>query len=519
MKNHETHLLIILDGWGYREDAEDNAIARAKTPVWDSLWQDAPRTLISGSGIAVGLPQGQMGNSEVGHMNLGAGRIVDQDFTRINKAIQDGSFADNPVLTRAFSKLANNGSALHLFGLLSPGGVHSHEDHFQASINLAHSMGVKNIRVHAFMDGRDVPPKSALTSLIQLQQHLEALDCGHIASICGRFFSMDRDNRWDRIESAYNLISAGRTALQFDSPEAALQAGYARGETDEFISPSAIVVEGAAASIDNEDQVLFLNFRSDRARQLTRAFVDEEFSGFERTYRPQLADFMTLTRYADDLDTTCVYDSPKLHNSLGEYISNKGLSQLRIAETEKYAHVTFFFSGGQEMAYAREDRLLIASPGVLTYDLQPEMSAPEVTDRLLDCIKADKYDLIICNFANGDMVGHTGIMAAAIRAVECLDDCLGRIIEATRSKNAHCLITADHGNVEQMLDHHSGQAHTAHTSEQVPLIYVGQKPLHLAENGRLCDVAPTLLDIMDLPVPDEMTGRSLVSGSTEKLTG
>lgn len=519
MKNRKNHVLIILDGWGHREDADDNAIARARTPTWDSLWQKRPSTLISGSGIDVGLPEGQMGNSEVGHMNIGAGRIVDQDFTRINKAIEDGSFASRSTLTSAFSTLAKNGKTLHLFGLLSPGGVHSHEEHFRASIALAHSLGVKNILVHAFLDGRDVPPKSAETSLTRLQQQLSALNCGRIASLCGRFFAMDRDNRWDRIESAYQVITTGSAAHQYESAIAALHAGYARGETDEFLSPCVISEDGVRAPMKDEDQVLFLNFRSDRARQLSRAFLNEDFTGFQRAYRPNLAAFMTMTRYADDLDTTCIYENDGLSNCLGETISKAGLSQLRIAETEKYAHVTFFFSGGQENKLTGEDRVLIASPNVTTYDLKPEMSASEVTDKLLESIKAEKYDLIVCNFANGDMVGHTGIMSAAVKAVECLDHCLGRIIEAVDNKRGHCLITADHGNVEKMTDHQSGQAHTAHTSEQVPLIYVGPKNLQLDDNGSLCDVAPTLLDIMDLPIPTEMTGRSLVSESASKRTG
>jgi len=519
MKNRKNHVLIILDGWGHREDADDNAIAKARTPTWDTLWQKRPRTLISGSGTDVGLPEGQMGNSEVGHMNLGSGRIVDQDFTRINKAIEDGSFASRPTLTSAFSALAKNDKTLHLFGLLSPGGVHSHEEHFRASIALAHSLGVKNILVHAFLDGRDVPPKSAEASLASLQQQLSTLNCGRIASLCGRFFAMDRDNRWDRVESAYQLITSGTATHQYESSIAALHAGYARGETDEFLSPSVISDGSVSNAMKDEDQVLFLNFRSDRARQLSRAFLSDDFSGFQRSYRPNLAAFMTMTRYADDLDTTCVYENDELHNSLGEYVSNAGLSQLRIAETEKYAHVTFFFSGGQENKLPGEDRILVASPNVATYDLKPEMSASEVTDKLLKSINAEKYDLIVCNFANGDMVGHTGIMPAAIKAVECLDHCLGRIIEAIDSRSGHCLITADHGNVEKMTDPHSGQAHTAHTSEQVPLIYAGHKKLQLVDNGRLCDVAPTLLDIMDLPIPTEMTGRSLVSKSVAKRAG
>jgi len=519
MKNRKNHVLIILDGWGHRIAAEDNAIAIASTPTWDSLWEKQPKTLISGSGIDVGLPDGQMGNSEVGHMNLGAGRIVDQDFTRINKAIKEGSFANQSTLTAAFSALAKSGKTLHLFGLLSPGGVHSHEDHFQASIALAHSLGVKNILVHAFLDGRDVPPKSAETSLNRLQQQLTTLACGRIASLCGRFFAMDRDSRWDRIEAAYNLIATGSAAHRFDSAITALHAAYDRGETDEFLSPSVISEDPVNARMEDQDQVLFLNFRSDRARQLSHAFVSEDFAGFQRSHRPKLAAFMTMTRYADNLDTTCIYENDELRNGLGETISKAGLTQLRIAETEKYAHVTFFFSGGQEKKYAGEDRILIASPGVATYDLQPEMSAIEVTDQLLESIKAEKFDLIVCNFANGDMVGHTGIMSAAVKAVECLDHCLSKIIQAVNSKNGHCLITADHGNVEQMTDHQSGQPHTAHTSEQVPLIYIGNKPLQLDDHGSLCDVAPTLLEIMDLPIPIEMTGKSLVSRSVAKHTG
>ena len=504
------YVLIVLDGWGHREDREANAIALASTPTWDQLWQHAPHCLISGSGSDVGLPEGQMGNSEVGHMSLGAGRVVDQDFTRINKAIADASFFANPVLTSTFKQLADKGKSLHLFGLLSPGGVHSHEDHIRAAIKMAFDHGVHTVYLHAFLDGRDVPPKSALTSLLEIDHFIRNNGNGGIASIVGRYYAMDRDNRWERVEPAFELLAHGICDYTAESPDQALRDAYGRGESDEFVKPTGIAVSGVVTSMCEGDAVVFMNFRADRARQITRAFTDVDFPGFRRSKRPQLSTFVTLTSYSEDIETPCVFTPRRLKNSLGEVLSDTGLNQLRLAETEKYAHVTFFFSGGREAPFANEDRVLIPSPKVATYDLQPSMSAPEVTDELVKAIKSGKYGLIVCNYANADMVGHTGNLSAAIAAVECVDQCLARVIAALKLCDGHCLITADHGNVERMTDGSTGQVHTAHTSELVPLIYVGSKELVLANTGgTLSDVAPTLLALMDLPQPEEMTGKSL----------
>ena len=508
------HVLIVLDGWGYREDTDANAIALANTPNWDNLWQNRPHCLISGSGLDVGLPPGQMGNSEVGHMNLGAGRVVDQDFTRITKAISDGSFQTNPVLAGMAADLQRSSKALHIFGLLSPGGVHSHEEHMRAAVDLAFQAGVAKVYVHGFLDGRDVPPRSAENSLASMQQHIEARGQGGIASVIGRYYAMDRDNRWDRVESAYNLIATGTGDFICDSPIEALHNAYARDESDEFVAATAIRINGETVAIEDGDAILFMNFRADRAREISRAFTEDDFTGFERKRRPALAAFVTLTEYASDIDADVAFAPADLKNSMGEYIASKQLTQLRIAETEKYAHVTFFFSGGEERPFPGEERSLIPSPDVATYDLQPEMSAPELTDKLCSAITSQHFDLIVCNYANGDMVGHTGDLEAAIKAVECVDQCLARIVAAIELTGGHCLITADHGNVEQMTDHQTGQAHTAHTSEYVPLVYVGS---HTGENapeltqsgGTLSDVSPTLLDLMALPQPTEMTGKSL----------
>lgn len=511
-----TNVLIVLDGWGYSENPENNAIAIASTPVWDELWAHCPRTLISGSGHDVGLPDGQMGNSEVGHMNLGAGRIIDQDFTRISKAIEDGSFNANPVLQELTSTLKDNGGALHVFGLLSPGGVHSHEDHLKAAVSMAFSQGVSSVYVHAFLDGRDVPPQSAEASLRSMQSHIESLGNGGIVSVTGRFYAMDRDNRWERVEPAYNLICTGQAEYVEADPLSALKSAYDRGETDEFVSPTAIRTGGEVIQMADGDAVLFMNFRADRAREISRAFVHDQFDGFTRTQRPELSRYVTLTEYASDIDCPVAYAPDSLNNGLGEIIADRGQKQLRIAETEKYAHVTFFFSGGREDPFPGEDRILIPSPRVKTYDLQPTMSAPEVTDKLVAAIESGDYELIVCNFANGDMVGHTGVLQAAVEAVEYLDECLGRITRAVRNVDGHCLITADHGNVEKMQDHSTGQAHTAHTSEPVPLVYVGSQPIELVGGGKLADVAPTMLSLMSIAQPVEMTGRSLIADSIQR---
>ncbi len=515
MTDISLHVLIVLDGWGHRTTPEDNAIALAKTPTWDHLWQDRPHCLISASGPDVGLPAGQMGNSEVGHMNLGAGRVVDQDFTRINKAIADGSFFSSPTLTSTYQAIALSGKAVHILGLVSPGGVHSHEEHIKAAIKMAFDGGVKQVWLHAFLDGRDVPPKSAMSSLLDMEAFIKDIvppdGQGGITSIVGRYYAMDRDNRWQRVEMAYHLINQGQSEFKAESPTAALEAAYDRGETDEFVLPTTITHDGKPVAVSDGDAIIFMNFRADRAREITRAFTDDEFSGFDPDPRPQLSEFVTLTEYATDIGTSCIFEQDELKNTLGEYISKLGLNQLRIAETEKYAHVTFFFSGGKEQPFESEDRLLIPSPKVATYDLQPSMSAPELTNKLIKAIESNKYQLIVCNYANGDMVGHTGNLAAAIEAVECLDHCISRVLSALDSVHGHCLITADHGNVEKMSDHSTGQAHTAHTSEKVPLVYIGDKNISLAESGgTLSDVAPTLLTLMKLPQPPEMTGRSLV---------
>jgi 2,3-bisphosphoglycerate-independent phosphoglycerate mutase len=506
-------VLIILDGWGYREESSDNAIANAPTPVWDRLWAEAPHTLISGSGLDVGLPDGQMGNSEVGHMSLGSGRIIYQNITRIDQAIADGSFAANPAYTGAIDKAVSAGGAVHIFGLLSPGGVHSHEDQLFAAVRLAAGRGASRVYLHAFLDGRDTPPRSAGASLEKAQALFTELRCGRVASIVGRYYAMDRDNRWDRVQAAYELLTEERAEFRADSATEALQQAYDRGENDEFVKPTTVRASGEdSAVVADNDAILFMNFRADRARELTRAFVEPDFNHFERNKVPRLAEFVMTTEYAADIDASCAYPPENLANVLGDYLAQRGLTQLRIAETEKYAHVTFFFSGGREEPFAGEDRELIPSPDVATYDLKPEMSAPEVTDRLVAAIHSGKYDLIVCNYANGDMVGHTGNYAAALKAVETLDECLGRVEKALLEAGGQALITADHGNCEQMLDYASGQHHTQHTTELVPLVYIGQRHLHLdPEGGILADIAPTLLAMMGLPQPPEMSGTNLAS--------
>jgi 2,3-bisphosphoglycerate-independent phosphoglycerate mutase len=511
-----TTVLIILDGWGYREETRDNAIANAATPVWDRLWQAAPHTLVSGSGLDVGLPAGQMGNSEVGHMSLGSGRVVYQNITRIDQAIADGSFDQNPAYTGAIDKAIAAGGAVHLFGLLSPGGVHSHEQQIFAAVRLAAKRGAKRVYLHAFLDGRDTPPRSAATSLAKAEALFTELGCGRVASVTGRYYAMDRDNRWERIEPAYRLLTEAVAEFQADSASAALQAAYERDENDEFVLPTVVCAEGEApAPVADGDAVLFMNFRADRARQLAHAFVDDNFDGFQRRVRPRLADFVTTTEYAADIKANCAFPPESLKNVLGEYLAQRGLTQLRIAETEKYAHVTFFFSGGREQLFPGEVRELIPSPDVATYDLQPEMSAPEVTDKLVAAIHSGQYDLIVCNYANGDMVGHTGDFDAAVLAVQALDICLGRVEEALLASGGQALVTADHGNCEQMMDYTSGQHHTQHTTEKVPLVYIGNRQLRLdPAGGILADIAPTLLDLMDLPQPEEMTGRSLAGDAS-----
>jgi 2,3-bisphosphoglycerate-independent phosphoglycerate mutase len=500
-------VLIILDGFGHSDNPESNAIMAANTPVYDHLRATQPNGLISGSGMDVGLPDGQMGNSEVGHMNLGAGRVVYQDFTRVTKAIRDGEFFDNPTITAAVDKAVSAGKAVHIFGLLSDGGVHSHQDHLVAMAELAAQRGAERIYLHAFLDGRDTPPKSAQPSIELLDAAFAKLGKGRIASLIGRYFAMDRDNRWDRVEQAYQLLVDGNGQFNAATALDGLHAAYARGESDEFVKATTI---GEPVQMADGDAVVFMNFRADRARELTRAFVEPGFNAFERPRVPQLAEFVMLTQYAASIPTPSAYRPQALTNVLGEYLANHGKTQLRIAETEKYAHVTFFFSGGREEPFAGEERILIPSPNVATYDLQPQMSAPEVTDNIVEAIENQRYDVIIANYANGDMVGHTGVFTAAVAAVECLDSCVGRIVAALDKVGGEALITADHGNVEQMADQSTGQAHTAHTCEPVPLIYVGKRPATIRPGGVLADVAPTLLTLMGLQIPKEMTGTSIV---------
>ncbi|GAB1619480.1 2,3-bisphosphoglycerate-independent phosphoglycerate mutase [Pseudomonas kermanshahensis] len=500
-------VLIILDGFGHSESPEYNAIYAANTPVYDRLRASQPHGLISGSGMDVGLPDGQMGNSEVGHMNLGAGRVVYQDFTRVTKAIRDGEFFSNPVLTGAVDKAVGAGKAVHILGLLSDGGVHSHQDHLIAMAELAAQRGAEKIYLHAFLDGRDTPPRSAESSIELLDKTFAKLGKGRIASLIGRYFAMDRDNRWDRVAAAYNLIVDSVADYTADTALAGLEAAYAREENDEFVKATRI---GEAVKVEDGDAVIFMNFRADRARELSRAFVEPDFNEFPRARLPKMAAYIGLTQYSAKIPAPAAFAPSSLDNVLGEYLAKNGKTQLRIAETEKYAHVTFFFSGGREEPFEGEERILIPSPKVATYDLQPEMNAPEVTDRIVEAIEQQRFDVIIVNYANGDMVGHTGVFEAAVKAVEALDTCVGRIVEALDKVDGEALITADHGNVEQMEDACTGQAHTAHTTEPVPFIYVGKRKVKVREGGVLADVAPTMLKLLGLEKPVEMTGTSIL---------
>lgn len=502
------HVLVIMDGVGHREAVEDNAFLAAKTPNLTAMQQKHPHSLISGSGEDVGLPDGQMGNSEVGHMNLGAGRVLYQDFTRITKDIRTGAFFEHKVLIDACDKAKAAGGVLHIMGLLSEGGVHSHQDHIFAMSELALKRGLK-VYVHAFLDGRDTPPRSAKPSLQKMDElFAQYPNQGRIATIIGRYFAMDRDNRWDRVEQAYNLLTLGEAERTAASAIEGLELAYAADESDEFVKATRI---GELAKIEDGDSVVFMNFRADRAREITKAFVEKDFAGFERKVVPALSKFVMLTRYQASIDAPVAYMPEELKNSIGEYLSDLGKTQLRIAETEKYAHVTFFFSGGREDEYPGEKRILIPSPKVATYDLQPEMSAYEVTDELVNAINSGEFDMLVVNYANGDMVGHTGVFDAAVKAVEAVDTSLGRVYDAVMANKGHMLITADHGNVEQMQDYISGQVHTQHTTELVPFIYVGPTEATIAEGGVLADVAPTLLSLMQLPIPAEMQGRNLIT--------
>ncbi|ASM51245.1 2,3-bisphosphoglycerate-independent phosphoglycerate mutase [Pseudoalteromonas espejiana DSM 9414] len=512
MTEHKKPLvLMILDGWGYREDEQSNAILAANTPVLDKLWATRPRTLISGSGLDVGLPEGQMGNSEVGHVNLGAGRIVYQDFTRITKAINDGEFDSTPALVENIDKAVAAGKAVHIMGLLSPGGVHSHEDHIVASIELAAKRGAKEVYFHGFLDGRDTPPRSAKASIERIEALFSELKCGRLASLVGRYYAMDRDNRWNRVEKAYNVMALGEGEFTFADGVSALEAAYERDENDEFVAPTTITPQGTeAAQINDGDTVIFANFRADRAREITRAFVEPEFDGFTKKKSPALSAFVMMTEYAADIDAPVAFGPTPLVNVLGEWFEKNGKTQLRISETEKYAHVTFFFSGGREDEFEGESRELIPSPQVATYDLQPEMNSEMLTDKLIEAIKSGKFDAIICNYPNGDMVGHSGVFEAAVKACEAVDACIGRVVEALDEFGGEALITADHGNAEQMASPATGQAHTAHTSEPVPFIYVGRDATP-SEGKALSDVAPTMLHLMGMEQPSEMTGTPIMT--------
>jgi 2,3-bisphosphoglycerate-independent phosphoglycerate mutase len=503
-------VLLILDGFGYTLDKEYDAIAMAQTPCWDKLQQDCPSTLLSCSGAFVGLPGGQMGNSEVGHVHIGTGRYVPQDFSKVNDAIVDGSFYTNPVLCRAVDLAKEKNKALHIMGLLSPGGVHSHENQIVAMVELAAKRGLDKIYLHAFLDGRDVPPKSAMASLELLDAKFKELGVGQIASIAGRFYAMDRDNRWDRVKHGYDLIAKGEAEFNSESALLGLAAAYDRGETDEFVLPTAILnAEHQTVALDPDDSVVFMNFRADRAREISVALTSPSFDGFERNRAHHSGYYCTLTEYQQDFDYDVAFPPTDLKNCLGEYLSTLGMTQLRLAETEKFAHVTFFLNGGIDAAFPGEDRILIPSPKIRTYDLQPEMNAPEVTDNLVAAITGGKYDVIICNYANCDMVGHTGIIDAAILAVQAVDASLQRIVDALKIVGGQMLITADHGNIEQMRDKETGQPHTAHTVNPVPLVYVGgNRPLEAG--GSLSDLAPSILAILGVKQPIEMTGRSLI---------
>ena len=505
--------LIIMDGYGIAAPDKYNAVTEAKKPNLDKLFDKYPHTTINCFGPYVGLPKGQMGNSEVGHLNLGAGRIIYQPLTRISKAIEDGEFFENPALVSAMDNAVKNNSALHLLGLVSDGGVHSHNEHLLACVEMAKSAGIKDVFIHCFMDGRDVPPKSGLDFIKELEGDLAKIGLGKIATISGRFYAMDRDNIWERVSLAYSAIADGE-GVTAKSPQEAMQQSYDKNETDEFVMPTVILKNGKPTGIvENKDSVIFFNFRPDRARQLTNSFITEGFDGFERKKGYLDLAFVTMTVYDATFDVPVAFRPQTYKNTLGEYVADKGMKQLRIAETQKYAHVTYFFNGGIEVPNKGEDRILIPSPKIATFDMKPEMSAYEVTDAVLAEIDAEKYDMIIINYANCDMVGHTGILQAAIDAVQAVDECVGKVVEAVKAKGGKLIITADHGNAEQMWDYENGGPYTAHTVHNpVPLMIIDESAgdIELYDDGKLADVAPTLLTMMGLEVPEEMTGKSLI---------
>ncbi|MCH7806376.1 MAG: 2,3-bisphosphoglycerate-independent phosphoglycerate mutase [Proteobacteria bacterium] len=505
-------VLCILDGWGHADAGPNNAIFQARTPTYDRWWKTYPRAFLKTSGEAVGLPEGQMGNSEVGHMNIGAGRVVKQDLPRIDKAITSGEFEKNPVLKETLKKLKDSGGTLHLMGLVSPGGVHSHQDHMKTIAGIFSSHGIA-VNVHAFLDGRDTPPKSALSFVEDFEKPFLENDLVRIVTVAGRYYAMDRDRRWDRVRLAFEAMAEGK-GRSCPSALAAIEALYANNETDEFALPAVI---GHYSGMEDGDALLMANFRADRARQILAALVDPDFDGFERKFTPKLSARAGMVAYSSDLDKYMIplFDPIEVKDSLGELVSKAGLKQLRIAETEKYAHVTFFFNGGEECPFKGEDRILIPSPKVATYDLKPEMSAHEVTANLVQVINDDTYDFIVVNFANPDMVGHTGNLKAAIQAVEVIDDCLGKIEQALQQANGVMLLSADHGNIEQMQDPDTKAPHTAHTTTDVPVILVGIEGVTL-KNGSLADIAPTLLGLLSLEQPLVMTGHSLLQSETVK---
>lgn len=509
--NKKPTVLMILDGYGLNEKCEANAVCEGKTPVMDKLMAECPFVKGNASGMAVGLPDGQMGNSEVGHLNMGAGRIVYQELTRITKEIQDGVFFENEALLKAVRNAKANDSALHLFGLVSDGGVHSHLTHVYGLLELAKREGLEKVYVHCFLDGRDTPPTGGAGYVQALCDKMEELGVGEVVSVMGRYYAMDRDNRWDRVELAYKALTKGE-GVQAECPVCAIKESYEAEKTDEFVMPTVVVKDGQPVGrIQDKDSVIFFNFRPDRAREITRAFCDDDFQGFDRGERLDLT-YVCFTEYDPTIPNKEVaFHKVSINNTFGEYLAAHGLKQARIAETEKYAHVTFFFNGGVEEPNEGEDRILVKSPKVATYDLKPEMSAYEVCDKLVEAIKSDKYDVIIINFANPDMVGHTGVEAAAVKAVEAVDECVGKAVEAIKEVNGQMFICADHGNAEQLLDYETGAPFTAHTTNPVPFILVNADPAYaLREGGCLADIAPTLIELMGMEQPEEMTGKSLL---------
>ncbi|MBP1909710.1 2,3-bisphosphoglycerate-independent phosphoglycerate mutase [Methanolobus bombayensis] len=506
-------LLMILDGWGYTTEEKGNAVMAANTPVLDSLIEKYPSCLLQVSGEGVGLPEGQMGNSEVGHLNIGAGRIIYQDLTRINKDIKEGSFFKNQVLLEAMENVKKNNSALHLMGLFSYGGVHSHMDHMRALVEMAKKEGVEKVYIHTFLDGRDVPPQTALDDMKSHEEFCKSTGIAKTATVSGRYYAMDRDKRWERTKLAYDALTLGEGILADDAVSAVSMA-YERGENDEFVKPTVVTDEDGkpVATVKDGDSVIFFNFRPDRARQITYAFMNDDLDGFERRVKPKVH-YVCMAEYDEKLDAPIAFPPETIINTLGEVLSKNKKKQLRIAETEKYAHVTFFFNGGVEKENEGEERCLVSSPDVATYDLKPDMSAYEVTDQLVERIQSGKYDAIILNFANMDMVGHTGIMDSAIRAIEAVDECVGRIIDSLLKMGGAALITADHGNAEKMIDYETGKPHTAHTSNPVRCLLVNGPDGGELQDGKLSDLAPTMLEIMKIDQPAEMTGVSLIAKS------